>query len=162
MNLFKELYLTRHNSKGLFFLLFFRISSFFSRNSLLRLIGFPIRLIYKIIIQWILGIDIPDKTRIGSLINIYHGIGLIVHEKVIIGKNVVLRHNTTIGNAKRVDDVPTIKDNVQIGANCVIIGDIVIGNNSVIAAGSVVVKSVPDFCIVAGNPAKIIKEIIKS
>lgn len=52
---------------------------------------------------------------------------------------------------------PTIGDNVTIGANAVIIGDIMIGNNVTIGAGAVVTKSIPDNCIVVGNPARVIK-----
>lgn len=48
-------------------------------------------------------------------------------------------------------------DNVTVGANAVIIGNITIGNNVIVGAGSVVVKDVPDNAIVAGNPARIIK-----
>ena len=76
-----------------------------------------------------------------------------------IGSNFTICHLTTIGNAihGRNDLVPTIGDNVSIGANATIIGDITIGNNVIIGAGSVVVKDVPGNCIVAGNPAKVIK-----
>lgn len=73
-----------------------------------------------------------------------------------IGKNFRCRHLTTIGkgDGKR----PVIGDNVTLGANVTIIGDISIGNNVLIGAGSVVVRSIPDNCIVAGVPAKIIKQ----
>lgn len=50
-----------------------------------------------------------------------------------------------------------IKNDVWIGANCTILDGITIGNGSVIAAGSVVVKDVPEYAIVGGNPAKVIK-----
>lgn len=56
-------------------------------------------------------------------------------------------------NGKR----PIIGDNVFLGANVTIIGGVRIGNNVEVGAGSVVVKDVPDNCVVAGNPAKIIK-----
>lgn len=71
-------------------------------------------------------------------------------------------HLTTIGNALhgRNDLVPTIGNNVSLGANVTIIGDICIGNNVIIGAGSVVVKDVPDNCVIAGNPAKIIKLLV--
>ena len=55
------------------------------------------------------------------------------------------------------DLIPTIGDNVSIGANASIIGNIIIGNNVIIGAGSVVVKDVPDNCVFAGVPAKIIR-----
>lgn len=76
-----------------------------------------------------------------------------------IGKHLTIRQNTTIGMSKlnQNDLIPTIGDNVEIGANTVIIGDIQIGNNVVIGAGSIVVKNIPDNCVAAGNPARVIK-----
>lgn len=52
----------------------------------------------------------------------------------------------------------TISDHVWIGANAVITAGVVIGKHAVVGAGSVVTKDVPDFSIVAGNPAKLIKK----
>lgn len=147
------------NSKSTFINTFRIISSFFTKNIILKLIGFPIRFLYKLIIQWIMGVDLPDSTKIGKNFVIYHGQGLVVNNQTIIGDNVILRHNTTIGNAKANGGCPIIANNVEVGANVVIIGEITIGANSVIAAGSVVLKNVPEKVIVAGNPAKIIKEL---
>ena len=78
-----------------------------------------------------------------------------------VGKNLAIRNCTTIGNKSDndVDALPVIGDNVSIGANVCIIGDIVIGNNVVIGAGSVVVKDIPDNSIVVGNPGRVIKTI---
>lgn len=73
-----------------------------------------------------------------------------------IGANFSCIHCTTIGAHK---GRAVIGDNVSLGANVTIIGNIHIGNNVVIGAGSVVVKDVPDNCVVAGNPAKIIRTI---
>jgi len=145
------------NTKSLYFNFWFRLSNFITKYTVLKIIGFPIRLFYKFHIQWVLGIDIPDTTQIGKNLELFHGQGLVIHSATIIGDNVILRHNTTIGNAKPKGGCPVIGDNVEIGANSVIIGEIVIGDNSIIAAGSVVVKDVPKNVIVAGNPAKIIK-----
>jgi len=52
-----------------------------------------------------------------------------------------------------------IKEGAWIGANSIILPGVTIGKNSVVGAGSIVTKNVPDFTVVAGNPAKIIKEI---
>lgn len=64
-------------------------------------------------------------------------------------------HCTTLG--KKGDNRPVIGDNVSLGCNVTIIGGVHIGNNVTVGAGSVVVKDVPDNCIVAGNPAKVIR-----
>ncbi len=152
-----DFYRNKNNTKGLFFILIFRISNLFSQNLILNIIGFPVRIVYRLLIQWLLGIDIPDNTLIGKGLAVYHGMGLVINHKTIIGKNVTLRHNTTIGNAKSGGKCPIIEENVNIGANCVIIGDIKIGKNSIIGAGSVVINSIPPNCVAVGNPARVIK-----
>lgn len=89
----------------------------------------------------------------------YHSFSTILSCKSI-GDNFVVRNNTTIGNKN--DDRnqrAIIGNNVQIGANAVIIGGIVIGDNVIVGAGAVVVKNVESNCIVAGNPAKVIRKL---
>ena len=78
-----------------------------------------------------------------------------------IGCNFSCRQLTTIGNKRDGDNKnrPVIGDNVTLGTNVTIIGSIHIGNNVTIGAGSVVVNDVPDNCIIAGNPAEIIRRI---
>lgn len=94
----------------------------------------------------------------GGAFVVNHPYSSIINAKKI-GKNFTICQCTTIGNKihGRNDLVPTIGDNVMLGANVCILGDITIGNNVVIAAGSVVIHDVPDDCMVAGNPAVIKK-----
>lgn len=88
-----------------------------------------------------------------------HAYSTILHAKSI-GKNFACRQCTTIGNKSDYDGVrPVIGDNVSLGANVVIIGDVTIGDNVTIGAGSVVVKNIPSNCIACGNPAIVIKKI---
>lgn len=63
--------------------------------------------------------------------------------------------------SKQFDDStrPVIGDNVKICTGAIVCGDITIGNNVIIGAGSVVFKSIPDNCVVVGNPARIIKRL---
>lgn len=115
---------------------------------------------FAIILNIILKQDptfIPTKNIEGGVC-LSHPYATILNVKHI-GKHFSCRQCTTIGNKQdgRNDLVPTIGNNVTVGANVVIIGDIKIGNNVVIGAGSVIVKDIPDNVIVAGNPAKIIK-----
>lgn len=72
-----------------------------------------------------------------------------------IGENFICIQCTTIG--KKNNGRPVIGDNVTLGASVTIIGNVHIGNNVIVGAGSVVVKDVPDNCVVAGNPAKILR-----
>lgn len=95
---------------------------------------------------------------IGPGFYIAHPYATIINAKRI-GRNFSCRQCTTIGNKMdgRNDLIPTIGDNVSLGANVVIIGKICIGNNVTIGAGSVIVKDIPSNSIVVGNPGKVIK-----
>ncbi|AYL95156.1 acyltransferase [Mucilaginibacter celer] len=106
---------------------------------------------------------IGDNTRVG--------IGNVVIGPVNIGNQVILAQNivlsglnhtyTDVNTPIRLQKVTTanivIEDEVWIGANSVITAGVTIGRHSVVAGGSVVTKNVPAFCVVGGNPAKILK-----
>lgn len=92
--------------------------------------------------------------------------GVIISDDVLIGQQVVLATlNHDIVPSKRKDMYPRpvkIGKNVWIGAHATILSGVEIGENSIVAAGAVVTKSVPDNVVVAGVPAKIIRHIDKN
>ncbi|WP_290883812.1 DapH/DapD/GlmU-related protein [Fischerella sp.] len=150
------------NSKSRFIVFMFRIAQLFRcLPTSFYVLSIFYRILYTLIVEWILGVELPWDTNIGPNLKVIHGVGLVVNHESVIGANCTLRHSTTIGNKKLPDGSysasPKIGNNVDIGANVVIIGPITIGDNAVIGAGSVVVKDVPEGAVVAGNPARIIR-----
>lgn len=105
-----------------------------------------------------MGIQIPPHT-VDFGIKLYHWGWMIVNSEAKVGKNLTIYPGVTVGAEK--GGVPTIGDNVFLGLGSKIFGGITIGNNVLVAPNSVVVKDVPDNCVVAGVPAKIIKERVK-
>lgn len=99
---------------------------------------------------------ISATTKIAGGVILRHPYSSIINADSI-GSNFLIRQCTTIGNDK--GKRPIIGNNVQLGAAVNIIGGITIGDNVIIGAGSVVVKSVKNNVVIAGVPAKIIKEI---
>lgn len=120
------------------------------------LVGVPISAVYRSVALCGFGIDIPTSTRIGPGFAIHHGMGLVVHDRTVIGSDVTLRHCTTLGS-KGKDGAPIIGNHVSIGPNSCVIGPIEVGEHSAVGAGSVVVANVPNKAVVAGNPARLIR-----
>lgn len=106
-----------------------------------------------------MGTNINQGAYFKSPPKLPHGLnGIIISYYATIGSNCVIRQQVTIAQ-KGQGNAATIGDNVVIGAGAKIIGDVIIGNNVTIGANAVVTKSFPDNCVIAGVPAKIIKEI---
>lgn len=101
-----------------------------------------------------------SSTKIGRNCNFaYGGIAVVVHPKAIIGNNVTISQCVTIGGRSGHKDLPTIGNDVYIGAGAKVLGPIKIGNNVIIGANAVVISNIPDNSVVAGVPAKIIRTI---
>ena len=103
-------------------------------------------------------IQIPARTKIGEGFYISHYGRIIINPDAVIGKNVNIATGVTIGVEQRGKrkGSPTIGDNCWIGTNAVIVGNVKIGNDVLIAPLSFVNFDVPDHSIVVGNPGKII------
>lgn len=120
---------------------------------------------------------IGNNVSIGSHSNIEHHItiedNVRIHSNCFIPEYSILKHDCWIGpnvvltnakyprsmNVKNELTGPTIGEFAKIGANSTILPAIIIGKHSLIGAGSVVTKDVPDYAVVVGNPAKIIGDV---
>jgi serine O-acetyltransferase len=100
--------------------------------------------------------DIHPGARIGSSVFLDHATGLVVGETAVIGDDVSILHAVTLGGSGKEggDRHPKIGSGVMIGAGAKILGNIAVGKNARVAAGSVVLRPVPPHTTVAGVPAK--------
>jgi putative colanic acid biosynthesis acetyltransferase WcaB len=162
MSLFQDWANNFANPKGRLVMVLFRIA-FALRNGPkpLMILAVPYGVLYRIFVEWLLGIELPWKTKVGPGLRIEHGQCLVVNDQTVFGRNCMVRNGTTIGNKQLRDGTysgaPVLGDFVDIGANVVILGEIKIGDHAVIGAGSVVVKDVPPYAVVAGNPARVLR-----
>ncbi len=112
------------------------------------------------IARFLTGIEIHPAAQIGHRFFIDHGMGVVIGETAVIGNDVTLYHQVTLGGTGKRKDKrhPTIEDGVTIGAGAKILGNITIGQRSQIGSGSVVVKNVPPDCTAVGIPSRIITQ----
>ena len=108
----------------------------------------------------ITGIEIHPKARIGRRFFIDHGEGVVIGETTIIGDDVLIYQQVTLGGTGNEHGKrhPTIGNNVIIGAGAKILGNITIGDNTRVGAGSVVVDDVPEHCTVVGVPGRVVQQ----
>jgi serine O-acetyltransferase len=102
---------------------------------------------------------VPSSCEIGRGSRFaYGGIGVVIHARCRIGRDVLIGQNVTLGGSFG-SGVPTVGDNVFIGPGVRIIGEVKVGSNVVLGANAVVIEDVPDNCIAAGVPARILRTI---
>lgn len=102
------------------------------------------------------GVDIHPAAQLGRGIMIDHATSVVIGETAVVGDNVSILHEVTLGGtgADNGDRHPKIGNGVLIGAGAKVLGNIAVGAEARIAAGSVVLGDVPSRCTVAGVPAK--------
>ena len=114
---------------------------------------------YNYLAHVLTGADIHPAAKIGENFFIDHATGVVIGETTIIGDNVSIFQGVTLGgvSSHKGKRHPTIEDNVVIGANATILGNITIGHSTRVGAGSVVLKDAPSDSTVVGIPGKVIK-----
>lgn len=106
----------------------------------------------------ITGVEIHPAAQIGRRLVIDHGMGVVIGETSIIGDDVLIYHSVTLGSktGSRGKRHPTIGNNVVLGAQAIVLGNITVGDGASIGAATLVVRDVAPSTTVVGNPAKVL------
>ncbi len=111
-------------------------------------------------VDWVWGIQVPQYTRVGRRVHIWHFGSLVLNARSI-GNDVHIRHDTTLGPLRathqdRLETLPVIADQVDIGSGACILGGIEIGRGARVGANTVVLEAVPAGVTVFGVPGRVI------
>ncbi|MDT8420832.1 MAG: serine O-acetyltransferase [Desulfuromonadales bacterium] len=137
--------------------MYFRLANFLHRK------GVPfVPKLLTYFSRFVFSCYLPHGVKAGeNLVLGYGGLGIVIHERSIIGNNCHIDQNVTLGGTSKKQAVPILGNNVYVGAGAKIIGPVTIGNDVVIGANAVVVSDVEDNCVVVGVPARVIKKGIQ-
>jgi serine O-acetyltransferase len=108
--------------------------------------------------RWLTAIEIHPGASLGRRLFIDHGMGVVIGETAVVGNDVTLYQGVTLGGTGKEQGKrhPTLLDNVVVGGGAKILGNITVGHNCRIGAGSVVLRDVPDDSTVVGVPGHVI------
>jgi serine O-acetyltransferase len=108
--------------------------------------------------RWITGIEIHPGATIGNRLFIDHGMGVVIGETATVGDDVTLYQGVTLGGTGKETGKrhPTLRNNVVVGGGAKILGNITVGENCRVGAGSVVLRDVPDNSTIVGVPGHIV------
>lgn len=139
---------------GLHAVLIHRVSHFFYRHG-----WFVIARLISQLGRWLTGIEIHPGARIGKRLFIDHGAGVVIGETAEIGDDVLLYQGVTLGGTgnERGKRHPTVGNRVVIGTGAAVLGNIILGDDVKVGAGSVVVHSVPEGATVVGIPGRVVR-----
>ncbi len=131
----------------------YRLAHRMWREPVLRL---PARLVSQLA-RALTGVEIHPGARIGRRLFIDHGMGVVVGETAEVGDDVVLFHTSTLGgrSMRRGKRHPTLGDRVVVGAGAKILGPVWVGDDVQVGANAVVVKDVPAGAVAVGVPARV-------
>lgn len=139
---------------GVHALFFYRISHVLHRTLRLKLVARFVSHLGRLLT----GIEIHPGATMGKRVFIDHGMGTVIGETAEVGDDCLLYHGVTLGGTgkERGKRHPTLREGVVVGAGAAVLGNIVLGRNVKVGAGSVVVSDVPDNATVVGIPARVV------
>ena len=143
---------------GFRFIVWLRITRyFFLKGKAWFLLFLLARFRYKHL-EYKFSFDISFQAQIGPGLSIAHYGYIIVSSNTIIGANCSLQPGVVFGKKlTRQTGGAVVGDNVEFGVGSKVVGDVTIGSNVIVGANAVIVKDIPDNCVVAGVPAKVIR-----
>jgi putative colanic acid biosynthesis acetyltransferase WcaB len=116
--------------------------------------------VYTVLVNWILGVELPPETRVGRELCLMHPQAIVINRDVTIGARCMIRASTTLGNKLDSGGVdlgsPVVGDDVEFGVGAIVIGPVRVGSAARVGAGAVVVHDVPAGAVAVGNPARLI------
>ncbi|MBV8033895.1 DapH/DapD/GlmU-related protein [Roseateles sp.] len=131
----------------------FRLASFLHRK---RVPLLP-RFLY-VLNRILFSIALPPSVTLGrNVLFGYSGLGIVVHANCVIGNNVKISQNVTIGGRSGHVAVPVIEDDVEIGAGACVLGPIRVGQGAKIGANAVVLNDIPPGAVAVGVPATLLR-----
>ena len=141
------------NYPGLWAIFFYRFANFLYKRGLRFIPRF-----ISAVGQFLTTIDIHPAATIGCRVFIDHGVGVVIGETAIIGDDVVIYQQVTLGGVSTSHGKrhPTVENNVIVGAGAKVLGNITLGQGCKVGTNSVVLKDVPAFATAVGIPARII------
>ncbi|MGX1902557.1 serine O-acetyltransferase [Thermolongibacillus altinsuensis] len=136
-------------------LFLYRIYNKLYKNKLFRPLGYLLYYVTRIIYSS----DIHPNCVIGQGTKIVHHFNIVIGKNAIIGENCNIFNGVTLGEDGRTDYYPVVGDNVTLGTGVKVLGNVKIGSNCIIGAGSVVVHDIPESSLAVGVPAVVKKKI---
>ncbi len=147
-----------YSTPFLYFKGFHALQAYRIANCLWRHQRRELALFFQNRVSVVFGVDIHPAAKISGGIMLDHATGIVIGETAVVGHNVSIMQSVTLGGTGKEagDRHPKIADGVLISPGAKILGNIKIGEGSMISAGSVVLNDVPPHSTVAGVPAKVI------
>ncbi|PID54602.1 MAG: hypothetical protein CSA58_02020 [Micrococcales bacterium] len=115
------------------------------------------------VVRTVYGIEVPHTVTLGRRVRIAHQSGIVVHPNAVIGDDVIIRQNVTLGAgsgdpATFAKQAPRIGAGVSLGAGCAIVGRVTIGDGAVIGPNAVVMTNIPAGATVLAQPPRVVRK----